>query len=182
MSPPATDDPFDALGLPHTFRLDAGRIRSAHVRLLASLHPDRAASPVEAADLARRAAAVNAAERALADPLARGRALLARLGGQPVERMPPSFLAETMELRESLDEALAGGDVDGIAAARADAQERREAELEAIASAFDEAFAAAPGSPARADAAGRAAESLARLRYVTRLIERCDDPAGMDGG
>ncbi|MBL9120972.1 MAG: hypothetical protein JNL80_13765 [Phycisphaerae bacterium] len=174
MSQPATDDPFRTLGLPYSFRLDAERLRSAHLRLLGSLHPDRVGSGLAGGepDIARKAAVVNAAQRILADPLARGRALLAALGGVATERLSPSFLAEAMELREALDEAIGSDDREGIATLRATAVQRREVETEAIAKAFD--LAAATSGADRAPLLSQAADAIARLRYVTRLIERCD--------
>ena len=177
MSQPATDDPFRTLGLPYSFRLDAERLRSAHLRLLGALHPDRAGSATAGgeSDIARKAAMVNAAQRTLVDPLARGRALLTVLGGVTHERLSPAFLAEAMELREALDEAIAANDRKGIASLRSTAVQRRELETEAIAKAFDEA--AATSDADRAQALVQAAEGIARLRYVTRLIERCDGGA-----
>lgn len=172
MSQPATDDPFRTLGLPHSFRLDAERLRSAHLRLLGTLHPDRV-GPGQGGDpeVARTAAIVNAAQRTLADPLGRGKALLTLLGGVATDRLPPSFLAEAMELREMLDEAIAADDLEGVASLRATAVRRRESETEAIAKAFDRA---ATSNADRAEALAQASEGLARLRYVMRLIERCD--------
>jgi DnaJ-domain-containing protein 1 len=173
VSQPATDDPFSVLGLPHTFRLDVARLRSAQVRILGGIHPDRATSSADAIDRSRLAARVNAAYRILGDPMERGRALLSVLGGSPTEKLSPAFLAESMELRESLDEAIADGDLSRVATVRSEAIQRRDEELERIAQAFDLAIE----DPAvRLDALNSASEGIARLRYIARFIERCDTP------
>lgn len=182
MSQPATDDPFDALGLPHTFRLDPTRIRAAHVRLLAAAHPDRAGrdapsgTPLFAGrhDAARDAARINAAQRVLSDPLERAKALLASLGGSLTDRLSPQFLAEAMELREALDEAVASGDRSRIVGLHNDALAQRDAEIELIAAAFDKATAEDATKADRSAALIAASEGVARLRYVTRMLEESD--------
>ncbi len=173
MSRPATDDPFDLLGLTPSFRLDAARIRAAQVRRMAAVHPDRATGPAQAAEFARLAAAINDAARRLGDPLARSEALLRRASVEVGEAgsagggdaPDPLFLMEAMELREALDEAIGSGDSERVAVLRADAEERYDATIEAMAQAF-ETLGSGGDAPS---AARQARQALARLRYATRL-------------
>ncbi len=178
MSPPATDDPFATLGLPHSFRLDPASLRAAYIRLMETAHPDRATSQLDAADRARRAAAINDAQRRLAHPLRRAEAMLQVAGaaGLASAALPPDFLVEAMELREELDEALANRDVDRIASLRAAAVARRDAEIDRLADHLDRVFA--ENGDARAAAVAAAQDALNRLRYVMRLIDRVADADG----
>jgi molecular chaperone HscB len=162
-----TDDPFEALGMPATFRLDADAVRSAHRRLASRFHPDRAASPTEAAEFARRSAVVNDAAGVLADPLRRAEALLRRSGAAAADRLPAEFLVEMMELREALDEARAAGDAERAAALADDVDRRTAALVDALAGLFD-AIAAAGGDE-RTRLVREAAREVAVLRYLERF-------------
>lgn len=175
MSPPATDDPFATLGLPHSFRLDPARLRAAYIRLMETAHPDRATSPVDAAERSRRAAAINEAQRRLAHPLRRAEAMLqiAGVGSDSAAALPPDFLIEAMELREELDDAIANGDETRISSLRDAAAARRDAELEQLAVHLDQLFASTGDERVRAQAAAR--NALNRLRYVMRLMDRLAD-------
>jgi DnaJ-domain-containing protein 1 len=188
VSRPATDDPFELLGLPPSFRLDAAAIRAAQVRRMTLVHPDRAAGPAQAADFARLAAAINDAARRLGDPITRGEALLRRArsgtagqtgGGEPIAP-DAMFLMEAMELREALDEAIESGDAERLAILRADAEGRYEEACEAAADALD---ALGHSIPSPAPAPSRDAEqALARLRYATRLRDRARHPTSHADG
>jgi molecular chaperone HscB len=197
VSPPATDDPFATLGLPVRYRIDAARLRGAHVRLMAAAHPDRAATPVEAAEFARRASLINEAQRTLADPVRRAEAILRLIGAPSNEgaTLPQSFLIEAMELREALDEAIAAGDHARIQSLRDDAIAKRD---EAIAE-LDERFdrldrltgvgvagdTSVPPASERASEFAAVGATLSRLRYIVRLIERASgidrDPSDSEG-
>lgn len=108
---PVSADPFEILALEPEFELEEGRLAERHKELSLALHPDRfAGSPsAERRAALSRAIEVNAAHRALKDPVRRAEALLARLGVETGEgREPPAdpeFLFEIMELREELSEA-----------------------------------------------------------------------------
>lgn len=107
---PMTPDPFDILGVAATFDLDPEALRRAYLARVREAHPDVAAP---GADAHRRTALLNEAMRVLEDPERRADALLIRLGGPTREQekgLPPAFLAEMMETRERIDEALASGD------------------------------------------------------------------------
>lgn len=97
--------------------------------------------------------------------------MLRLLGVEATERLPPAFLVEAIELRELLDEAIGASQPDRVASIRADALERRESILARLAASFDAALSPGPSSKV---ALAAASESLAELRYVSRLIERCD--------
>jgi molecular chaperone HscB len=182
VSRPATDDPFELLGLPPSFRIDAARIRAAQVRRMTTVHPDRADGPAQAAEFARAAAAINDAARRLGDPIARGEALLARLRGERDSRSPAdlstapnaAFLMEAMELREALDEAIEAQDAERIASLRADADDRFDVAMTDTADAL-EALGRLAASSAETEVR-RACEALARLRYATRLRDRAHRP------
>ncbi|MDZ4754996.1 MAG: Fe-S protein assembly co-chaperone HscB [Phycisphaerae bacterium] len=174
MSQPAIEDPFALLGLPREFRIEPAQVRAAQRRLGAALHPDRAANPIEAAESARRAAAINEALNALTDPLRRAEALLAledsATSGAGAEALPPAFLVEIMELRESLDDAIAAGDDERIATLRDAFVARRDALLESIAQLFDQALGSR--GEARTGLFTRARSELSVLRYVVRFLDR----------
>lgn len=107
---------FELFGLPPAFALDAERLERAYRDIQSQVHPDRFA---HAGDAERRASLqwttrVNEAFRVLRNPVARAKHLL-ELQGVDVAfetntAMPPEFLMQQMELRESLEEAKAGKD------------------------------------------------------------------------
>jgi len=193
-----TDDPFALLDLPRRFEIDREALQAVYLRKSATLHPDRYSDPIEQAEAAERAAALNRARAVLIDDEQRANALLALLGGPGKEQekdLPDGFLMAIMEIRQTMEEVLASGD----AARQRDfeewADDEREALLEKIASLFDQA---APGSdgpggappggdgPAAVVAASAADPALLReirielnaLRYVQRMIEQLAPPEG----
>ncbi len=101
-------DAFDILALPPRLDLAAPDIERAYLACIAQIHPDVAAAGDagdggEGQDLA---AQVNDARKTLSDPLARAEALLARLRGPTAstdKSLPPGFLMEIMELRETVE-------------------------------------------------------------------------------
>lgn len=158
-------DAFDILALPPRLDLAARDIEAAYLAKIALIHPDIAPDDSDAMDLA---AQINDARQALANPLARGETLLARLGGPSAsmdKSLPPGFLMEIMELRESVEADLASGDPSRKAAWTRDAIARREAFVTKLTPMFE----AAPR-----DANGLAAirTQLNAWRYTERLIEQ----------
>lgn len=149
---------------------------------MAASHPDHAGSPTEAAERARRSAAINDAYQQLADPLTRAERLLERFAAPTPARatLSQDFLIEAMELREALDEAIASSDQARLLELRDAAEARRDAEIAGLAERFDELLAA-PDS-ARAAALAAARDSLHRLRYIVRLVARATDPDGSTQG
>jgi molecular chaperone HscB len=166
VSPPANErsDPFALLGLPRRFSLDAAALRTAYLRRAAAAHPDR--SSEAGSDAARRSAELNDAKRVLDDPLLRAEALLGP--GASEAPLPPDFLMEMMELRSGLDEALASGDREQVAALRQGGEAERDRLLAELAELLDPTGSGGLAEPTR----HAARSALCRLRYVLRLIDR----------
>jgi molecular chaperone HscB len=102
---------FELFGLRPRFRLDLAQLEQAYRDLQSRVHPDKF---VHAGDAERRASMqsatqVNEAYRTLKRPLPRARYLLAlhRVDVQSESNtaMPPEFLLEQMQWRESVEEA-----------------------------------------------------------------------------
>jgi molecular chaperone HscB len=105
------DDDFTLFDLPRRFGLDRAQLDASWRLLQTQVHPDRFAADGTAAQrLAMQwAVRVNEAYQRLKDPLKRA-ALLCELEGAPIQAesntaMPPAFLMQQMEWRESLDDA-----------------------------------------------------------------------------
>lgn len=175
----ASPDAFDTLGIEPRFDLDQDAVRRAWLRRSAALHPDRLAADSSADDeAAREAALLNQARRTLEDAERRANALLARLGGPSKEQdrtLPPTLLAEVLEVREEMAAArAAGAPLDRF---HAWAQGRRAEHIARV----GELFAAAPAR--RDNDLLRAIRlELNAWRYVERMIEQLDpdDDAGRE--
>jgi molecular chaperone HscB len=123
---------FELFGLTPAYALDLEHLDRAYRDIQSKVHPDRF---VHAGDAERRASMqmttqVNEAYRTLKSPVQRAKYLL-ELNGMDVAFetntvMPPEFLMEQMALREKLEEAKNGSDLDLIS--RELAVERREIE------------------------------------------------------
>lgn len=102
---------FDLFGLAPEYALEIDALERSYREIQSKVHPDRFA---HAGDAERRASLqwttrVNEAYRTLKDPVQRAKHLL-ELNGVDVAfetntAMPPEFLVQQMELRESLEEA-----------------------------------------------------------------------------
>lgn len=168
-------DPFDTLGVEARFDLDDKALEERHRALSKALHPDRyvgrpAAERRMALD---KAIAVNAAWRALRDPVKRAETLLERLGvatGELVEPKPsPALLMEMMDVREELSEAHHQKDLDRIGGV-ADRMRTKEADvLLRLRRGFDEVAAANESS-----AASALVPLVGELRYVKRFFEELE--------
>jgi molecular chaperone HscB len=106
-----SDDDYTLFGLPQRFALDRSELDARRRDLQARVHPDRFASEGAAAQrLAMQwAVRVNEAWQRLKDPLSRA-AYLCELRGAAIDAerntaMPPQFLMQQMEWRESLEDA-----------------------------------------------------------------------------
>jgi len=117
-----SQDYFALFGLPARFRFDPAQLDAAYRKLQTEVHPDRFAS---AGDDERRLALqsssrVNEAYRALKSPVERANYLLLLRGidalAETDTMLPPEFLEQQLECRESLADAVAGRDVDGLVA------------------------------------------------------------------
>jgi len=112
---------FELFGLTPAYALDLEHLDRAYRDIQAEVHPDRFA---HAGDAERRASMqmttqVNEAYRTLKSPVQRAKYLLelngVDVGFETNTAMPPAFLVEQMELREKLEEAKNGSDLDSIA-------------------------------------------------------------------
>ncbi|MGD9790726.1 MAG: iron-sulfur cluster co-chaperone HscB C-terminal domain-containing protein [Phycisphaerales bacterium] len=155
-------DPFATLGLPRRFDLAEADIARAHLRAIALAHPD-----VAGADSEQLAAELNAARDQIANPESRAESLLMLMGGPAKgddKGLPPAFLIEVMEIRESIEADLADDAVAARAKWGAWATTRRHEHAARVA----EFFAKSPP-----DLAGVRKE-LNAWRYIERLLEQLD--------
>lgn len=151
-------DPFEALGLPRSWRLSAEQVRVAQRRACAAAHPDRFRDPAQRDDAQVRVARANQAAATLLEPLGCAESLLTVLAPQPRPAEPrpsPVFLAEMIELRERLD----AGDAATVASELAALEQAAQSDAEA-------AFARLLAGDT--SAWGVAAEAIGRLRAVLR--------------
>lgn len=171
-------DPFSVFGLPVAFDVDQAALRRAWLRETSRLHPDRPDAPPDAAD---RLAAINRAKSELERPESRARAVL-RAMGEPdpsgKDALPPGFLMEMLEVRESMEAAKATGDAARLAEFESWAREQRGA----YEGAFRERLVAAASPPTETDR--RDLRGLLNCwRYIERMIEQMDpayDPRRAD--
>jgi molecular chaperone HscB len=134
---------FELFGLAPAFAIDGEALERSYREIQSEVHPDRFA---HAGDAERRASLqwttrVNEAYRTLRDPVQRARHLL-ELHGVDVAfetntAMPPEFLMQQMELRESLEEATARKDSSRIDSLRKDLSRETQSLEKAIAEAID---------------------------------------------
>ena len=108
---------FEMFDLPRRLAIDGDELQRRFYALARRTHPDfhQAAAPAERAAVEERAAFVNAAYRALRDPIARADYLVRLEEGRSTEegsearpKAPPALLAEMFEIQEALAEAKAG--------------------------------------------------------------------------
>jgi molecular chaperone HscB len=166
---PVGADPFQTLGLPPAFQVDAAAVERAYLTASATVHPDLAAGDPDAPG---RMAEINEARRVLENPELRADALLARLGGPSREQergLPEGFLAEMMEIRERIDAALSGGSPPERAAWEAWAMDRREEAVREAGALF-----AGLSSPPKPEELRAVRVRLNAWRYIERLIEQLD--------
>ncbi|WP_199031838.1 Fe-S protein assembly co-chaperone HscB [Ralstonia sp. ASV6] len=115
-----SDTHFSLFGLPEDFEVNEDALNAAYRTVQSQAHPDRYA---HAGDAERRVAMqwatrANEAYQTLRDPLKRATYLL-HLKGIDVQAenntaLPPAFLMQQMEWRESLGDAKAARDVDAL--------------------------------------------------------------------
>ena len=164
-----TSSAFELFGLEPAFALDAEALERSYREIQARVHPDRFA---RAGDAERRASLqwttrVNEAYRALRDPLRRASHLL-ELHGVDVAfetntAMPPEFLMQQMELRESLEAAVGKKDAASLDALRRDLEQSKRMLEKQIGESID----------ARKDYAG-AAGLVRKLMFLDRLGAEID--------
>ncbi|MBL0421836.1 Fe-S protein assembly co-chaperone HscB [Ramlibacter sp. AW1] len=116
-----SDSDFVLFGLPERFQQDRAAIDARWKELQREAHPDRFAAQGAAAQRVAMqwSVRINEAYQRLKDPLRRA-AYLCELRGAPINAesntaMPPQFLLQQLEWRESLDEARSEEDLDSLA-------------------------------------------------------------------
>lgn len=176
-------DYFDTFGLARRLEIDAAALQRRFYELSRQWHPDfhQRATPAEQAHALEASARVNAAYRALRDPVARVEYLIRLEEGRQTKegatvkpKAPPALLAEMFEIQEALEEARAGAVDD---ATRTTLVTQREGLRQRLAG--TEAALAGPLSVAwdRATPDGRPAalgalkEALATRAYLRTVID-----------
>jgi molecular chaperone HscB len=111
------NDFFQVFGLERRLTVDTAALQRRFYELSRQWHPDfhQAQPPAEQARALEESARVNAAYRALRDPIARVEYLIrleegreTREGAAVKPKAPPDLLAEMFEIQESLEEARSG--------------------------------------------------------------------------
>ena len=157
---------FDLFGLAPAYAVEPEALERSYREIQSRVHPDRFA---HAGDAERRASLqwttrVNEAYRTLKDPVQRAKHLL-ELNGVDVAfetntAMPADFLAQQMELRESLEEAKTPAALDQM---RKGLSQQRSLLEKQIAEAID----------AKKDYAG-AAQLVRKLQFLDKLDSEID--------
>lgn len=144
---------FELFGLQPAFALDAEALEKSYREIQSQVHPDRFA---HAGDAERRASLqwttrVNEAYRALKSPVQRASHILS-LHGVDVAfetntAMPQNFLMQQMELRETLEDAVATKNLPALASLQSKIEEDKGALEKQIGAAIDDRkdYAAAGG-------------------------------------
>ena len=176
-------DYFAVFGLERRLAIDVAALQRRFYELSRRWHPDfhQAAPANEQAQALQESARVNAAYRALRDPLARVEYLIrleegrdAKDGAAMKPTAPPALLAEMFEIQEALEEARTGAVDDATRAslaAQRDALRARMAETEVrIVGPLSQAWDAA-GAGQRSAALATLKEALATRAYLRTVID-----------
>ena len=163
---------FELFGLPPRFDLSTDDLRAAYLRLTREVHPDRLANVPEPDRQAaqRLAARINQGFEVLGSPVRRAEYLLEYFGGPSAaadKSVPPDVLAETLAIREELDEARESGDAAVVERICGEARRSYDAALVEIAALAK----ALPGD----EATRRALRGkLNVMKYFERIVESAD--------
>lgn len=158
-------DHFALLGLPREFDLDPGELRRRYFRLLREIHPDRRPA---GSDAERISAQANRAFEVLGHPVLRAEYLLELTGGPSAvddKTVAPEVLAETLSLREEIDEARERGDAAALESIRrtvGESQRRLQADVESLARRL----------PGEAQVGRELRHALNALKYTQRILEQ----------
>jgi molecular chaperone HscB len=127
---------FEVFGLPQRFDLEPELLRRRYLEQSRQIHPDQlSATGADPALGLRSAARLNEAFRVLKDPLSRAEYLLEVAGGKSSaedKSVPQDVLAETLMLREEIEEAREADDATALAALRTQVTERFAAQRERV--------------------------------------------------
>jgi molecular chaperone HscB len=176
-------DFFQVFGLERRLGLDVAALQRRFYELSRQWHPDfhQLAPPDKQARALRESAQVNAAYRALRDPIARIEYLIRLEEGRDTQegaavkpQAPPELLAEMFEIQEALEEARTGALDDATRAAltaRRQALAARQTEVEArlvgpLSAAWD-----AAGPEHRPAALAALKTALATRAYVRTVLD-----------
>ena len=187
-------DHFEVFGLPRRLGIDTAELQRKFYELSRRGHPDfhQGASPERQAEILEASARLNAAYRALRDPLARIEYLVrleegrdTREGATVKPKAPPELLAEMFEIQEALQEAKAAGgsgEVDAAAketlvAQRDRLRERYGQEESRLRGPLSQAWDTAAQAE-RAGALSAFKESLAVRAYLRTVIDDIDEALG----
>ena len=178
-------DHFEVFGLPRRLAIDEAALQRRFYELSRRYHPDfhQAAPADEQARVLEASARVNAAYRALRDPVARIEYLVRLEEGRETKegatvkpKAPPELLAEMFEIQEALEEAKTGG-VDAAGRARLTDERTRlllrlRHEEERLRGPLSQAWDTAGDDPARRAAALAAfKEALATRAYLRTVVD-----------
>ena len=140
---------FELFGLPERFAQDRAAIDARWKELQREAHPDKFAAQGTAAQriALQWSVRINEAYQRLKDPLKRA-AYLCELRGAPINAesntaMPPAFLMQQMEWRESLEDASGEGALDELSDELSAARKQAIARLEDLLDVQGDAAAAA---------------------------------------
>jgi molecular chaperone HscB len=163
--------PFEILGIPPAYDIEAPDLRRRLLRFSRLVHPDFFATsgPEEKRRAEKASALLNSAHAILADDASRADHLVRSLGGpdeNAQREMPKEFLLEVLEWNETLEEARGGSSVpaERLDALRSELETRRTGALDAVSKLL--APLPAPGAPALF----QVRKELNAVRYVDRAL------------
>jgi molecular chaperone HscB len=160
-------DPFELLGIPRGFAVDAAELRAAFLKVSSEHHPDRFIDPIEQAEAVETMSRLTDAHRVVSDPELRAKSLLALSNlelPEDKDKLPPALLMEVMDVREALESAIEQDDQVELRRLRDWATQQRAAHLDALASLFEGALDADKAKAVRLE--------LNAMRYVQRMLEQ----------
>ena len=187
-------DHFEVFGLPRRLAIDGAELQRKFYELSRRGHPDfhQGAPPERQAEILESSARLNAAYRALRDPIARIEYLVrleegreTREGATVKPKAPPELLEEMFEIQEALQEAKSAGQTGGLEAGAKETlatqrdrlRERYEQEEARLRGRLSQAWdSAGPADRARALTAFK--ESLAVRAYLRTVIDDIDEALG----
>ena len=186
-------DHFEVFGLPRRLGIDVAQLQRTFYDLSRQGHPDfHQAAPAERqAEILEASARLNAAYRALRDPIARIEYLVRLEEGRDTNegavvkpKAPPELLEEMFEIQEALQEARAGGlDTaarETLAGQRDRLMGRYRDEEARLCGPLSEAWDRA-GADARPGALAAFKEALATRAYLRTVIDDIDEALGEVG-
>src|SRR5215472_13461296 len=144
-------DHFEVFGLPRRLGIDGAELQRKFYELSRRVHPDfhQGAPPERQVEILEASARLNAAYRALRDPLARIEYLVrleegrdTREGATVKPKAPPELLEEMFEIQEALQEAKSAGQSGAL---DADAKETLTAQRDRLRARYEEEEASLRG-------------------------------------